>query len=410
VRPHGKVVERGVLPCSKVGAGGAAPVAEMPCMAAATRAEGSTRQARRIAFIRTHSLSRSRFVSFKDRHNKVLSPMFRALCHLGFSASVPLHSLHSLRHSRAAMSGLAAAPTAAPQPPLPVLPTATPAAPMSPELIMLQQMQCFVAELARKDLAASAEREAMRAEAQAASALALAACAERERKDLAASAERAKAAEDREAVWEAKTMALQHKLDLSEGAVRARSLYNACIRDIAKRAVDKRSALEKGRERPASSVESMILSGSTCPALNSYLAAVATVNNADPAEVLKQARGMYGALSDPLHSEQSMEQQLPVALFDRDKGEEALLAFAAVVRFSGRNPSLYAQSGRNVVLLLPAPPRSCTATAEEAQAAAEAGAAATTAGACPPQKFPVSVVILNAGHARVKVGNGDEKK
>jgi hypothetical protein len=56
VRPHGKVVERGALRCSEVGAeypwlGGAAPVAETPCIAAATRAEGSTRQAKRIAFI-----------------------------------------------------------------------------------------------------------------------------------------------------------------------------------------------------------------------------------------------------------------------------------------------------------------------------------------------------------------------
>jgi hypothetical protein len=121
---------------------------------------------------------------------------------------------------------------------------------------------------------------------------------------------------------------------------------------------------------------------------------------------------MYGMLSDPLHSEQSMEQQLPSALFVRDKGEEALIAFAAVVRFSGRNPSLYAQSGRNVVLLLPDPPRSCTTTAEEPQTAAETGsaAAAAEARARPPQKGPVSVVILDAERALVKAGNGDEEK
>ena len=67
VRPRGKVVERGVLCCSEVGAeyswlGGAAPVAEMPCMEAATRAlaEGSTRQARRIAFMGSSCASDSK--------------------------------------------------------------------------------------------------------------------------------------------------------------------------------------------------------------------------------------------------------------------------------------------------------------------------------------------------------------
>ena len=195
------------------------------------------------------------------------------------------------------MGGLAAAPTAAP-PPTPLPPAPTPA-PL--DAMFMQQMQFLVAELARKDLAASAEREAMRAEREsmraeresmraekktAASAererAALAASAERERAALAASAERAVAALDREAVWEAKTMALQHKLDLSEGAVRARSLYNVCIRDIAKRVADKSKAQQT---RTASGVESMLMNGSSCPALRDYNGAVASANGLDPAEV-----------------------------------------------------------------------------------------------------------------------------
>ena len=345
--------------------------------------------------------------------------MLNAFCH---SACTPLRSL---RHPHAAalwrlrsLSGLAAAPTAPPPPPLPALPapTAAPlAAPPSLELLLMQQMQSLMAELVRKDLAASAElarrdlassaeREAMRAEARAAS-------AERERKDLAASAEREKAAE---AVWEAKTMALQHKLDLSTGAVRARSLYNVCIRDIAKRVADKDKQL-LSRKPSATSVQAMLLSGPSCPALRAYLCAVATANSLDPAEVLLQASGMYGALSDPLHSEQGIQLQLPTALFDRDKGEEALIAFAAVVRFSGRNPSLYAQSGRSVMLALPTPPRSCTATAKEAQAAAAADTAAASAAAAAavakartPEKVFVSVGILDEGSVSPVEGKGVE--
>ena len=205
-------------------------------------------------------------------------------------------------------------------------------------------------------------------------------------------------------------MALQHKLDLSVGAVRARSLYNACIRDIAKRVADK-DKLQKARS--ASSVEAMLLNGPSCPALCAYIDAVARANNLDPKEVQQQSRGMYGSLSDPLHSEQSMEQQLPTALFDRDRGEEALAAFAAVVRFSGRNPALYAQSGRRVVLLLPTPPRSCTATAEEAQAAAAAGAAAAVARVRAPEMVHVSVGILDEGRGqpgRVAAGEGEEEE
>ena len=333
-----------------------------------------------------------------------LSPprkMLSALCHLGASACAPLRSL---RHPRAAaqcrlrpMSGLAAAPTgtAAPPPPLPALPAPTAAPPVAPpslEFMLMQQMQLLMAELTRKDLASNAEREAMRAEARAAS-------AERERKDLAASAEREKAADEKEAAWEAKTMVLQHKLDLSTGAVRARSLYNVCIRDIAKRvAMDKQL---QSRKPTATGVQTMLLTGPFCPALRAYICAVAVANNFDPAEVLRQANSMYGALSDPLHSEQDMQLQLPTALFDRDKGEEALIAFAAVVRFSGRNPSLYAQSGRTVVLVLPTPPRSCTATAKEARAAAAAGtaAAAAAAKARTPEKVLVSVGILDEGRA-----------
>ena len=162
-----------------------------------------------------------------------------------------------------------------------------------------QLVQLLVAELARKDQAASAERAAMRAEAmhavaQAARAQALAECAgrerydlalsaERERFDLAVSAERAKAAEHKEAMWVARIMALQHKLDLSEGAGRARSLFKACTRDIAKRV----------------GAAALLLSGPICPALCAYIDAVARANNLDPEEVMQQARCMYGARSDP---------------------------------------------------------------------------------------------------------------
>jgi hypothetical protein len=311
------------------------------------------------------------------------------------------------------MSGLAAA---APPDAAPPLPPALPAAPLSHELTAMgamhwqQLVQLLVAELARKDQAASAERAAMRAEAmhavaQAARAQALAECAgrerydlalsaERERFDLAVSAERAKAAEHKEAMWVARIMALQHKLDLSEGAGRARSLFKACTRDIAKRV----------------GAAALLLSGPICPALCAYIDAVARANNLDPEEVMQQARCMYGARSDPLHSEQSVQQLLYTARFDRDKGEEAFAAFVAVVRFSGRYPSLYAQSGRRVALVLPAPPHSCTAAAEEVQVAGAVAAAAAAARARAPKTVRVSVAIMDEGRRREQVEEEEEEE
>jgi len=251
--------------------------------------------------------------------------------------------------------------------------------------------EVLLAEYKRKDEAASAERAA----ASAAQEVLL---AEFKRKDEAASAERAAASAVQERLRESlqrkekaasaeREAHLRFKLDLSVGAVRARSLYERSLMDITHNLPAKSKALLIS----ASARQAKLLDGHICPALPSYIYAVARANGAKGDVVLAQARRLYDALSRPLHSVQNIDAPLPVALFDRDQGNEALLAFVAVVRFSGRNPALYVEGGQRKEIALPLPPQSCSDTIE----LGEAAAAAAAARAADAVVVPVAVNILD---------------
>ena len=212
---------------------------------------------------------------------------------------------------------------------------------------------------------------------------------ERERKDEEARLERERAAallrEQEAAVWKERLEVMQHELDMARGTVRARPLYEACIHAIFTRALaaqppDKAAAFATASSPSAK--QGKLIEGTGCPALRAYLSMVAEDNSASPADVLSRARKMYGALSAPLHGEDkdASTVTLPHELF----GDKAnLLAFAAVVRFAGRDPGLYLRGGVRYPLVLRAPPQSCAATEGEVRAAA-----------LPASPTPVSVELL----------------
>jgi hypothetical protein len=168
-----------------------------------------------------------------------------------------------------------------------------------------------------------------------------------------------------EAALVEKMAGLAHELDMARGAVRARALLEACLRHIA---VARQKLSAATVPTSPSGAATTLLDGSTYPALVAYLAASAAENGADTALVLARARKLYGALCGPLHEVTSGG--TPAELFaapERDR--EALIAFAALVRFAGRDPGLYTKDGARTRLVLRVPPSGLTTTAAALAAA-----------------------------------------
>lgn len=83
------------------------------------------------------------------------------------------------------------------------------------------------------------------------------------------------------------------------------------------------------------------------PGFVAYLSAAATDNGVGQEPVLKAAAGMYATLSTLAHGTDvggGGDTLLPVAIFE-SWGLEALVAYAATVRFAGRRLSLYLDNG-----------------------------------------------------------------
>ena len=168
-----------------------------------------------------------------------------------------------------------------------------------------------------------------------------------------------------EAALVEKMAGLAHELDMARGAVRARALLEACLRHIGG-ARQKLSAATVPTS--PSGAASTLLDGSTYPALVAYLGASATENGADAALVLARARKLYGALCGPMH--EVTAGGTPAELFAAPvRDREALIAFAVLVRFAGRDPGLYTKDGARTRLVLRVPPSGLHATPAELAAA-----------------------------------------
>ena len=107
---------------------------------------------------------------------------------------------------------------------------------------------------------------------------------------------------------------------------------------------------------------------SPCPGLQAYLTVAAEDNGLQPEQVLRHAKAMYVAMSQPLHAEDvgsTALVQLPADLFEL-MGKPTVVAYAALLRFSGRSLRLYLadDSSAPPVLLRPPPVLGCSATAE----------------------------------------------
>jgi hypothetical protein len=112
-----------------------------------------------------------------------------------------------------------------------------------------------------------------------------------------------------------------HALDAAQGKVSGLALYEASLETILRDC----HLLAAAGQAPPSAWQARLLDGNSQPALVAYLQVAARDNEA--ANVLAQARILHALL-----------RQGGSAL---DRG--ALIAFAAIVCFSGRDPSLYAR-------------------------------------------------------------------
>ena len=164
-----------------------------------------------------------------------------------------------------------------------------------------------------------------------------------------------------EAALVEKMAALAHELDMARGAVRARALLEACLRHISQ--ARQRLAATAVPTSP-SGAASALLDGSTYPALMAYMKASALANGADDAVVLARARKLHGSLSGPMR--EVTAGGTPAELLAAPaRDREALIAFAVLVRFAGRDPGLYAKSGARTQLVLRVPPSGLHATAAD---------------------------------------------
>jgi hypothetical protein len=116
-----------------------------------------------------------------------------------------------------------------------------------------------------------------------------------------------------------------HALDTAQGKVSGLALYEASLHTIL---CNRHLDAIAGRDAPPSAWQARLLDGTSCRALVAYLQVAARDNEA--ASVLAQARSLHALLCQQARGGGAL-----------DRG--GLIAFAAILCFSGRDPSLYAR-------------------------------------------------------------------
>lgn len=155
--------------------------------------------------------------------------------------------------------------------------------------------------------------------------------------------------------YEAEKFQLQRELDVSRGITNARALVEAAIRDIYKGTSTQTTTMCRNlfdETHPG------------CSGLKAYLTVAAIDNQENPNNLFEDAGKLWSLFSSPAHSQgPNANSMFPTALFTTN-GRSTMIAFAAVLRFSGRNIKLYDDtSGLNSgVVLRPIPLLKCEAT------------------------------------------------
>lgn len=163
---------------------------------------------------------------------------------------------------------------------------------------------------------------------------------------------------------EAREFQLKRELDIVRGVGDARSLLEACIRDLY-------ATFPSGKYTTVTKMFERILNTTDgCSGLTAYLKVAATDNQEDSGNLLKDAGKLWSVYSSPAHSQGPNGcVTLPTAMF-ATSGRATMIALAAILRFSGRNISLYNDilgqgSVSSGILLRPVPLSKCSATEAE---------------------------------------------
>lgn len=165
---------------------------------------------------------------------------------------------------------------------------------------------------------------------------------------------------------------LQLEIDVLGGLVTARVLLEKSIEKVW--LAGDGATTSNPVSRPSKKLEYLLSNFPSrkgrCQGLSAYLNIVADDNDEDRKLVLGEAQSLYATLSSPLHTLEAggEPEEIPVELFERKlKGNKAtLLAFVAILKFSGRDIKLY----QNLQLKVPNHlnlriPLGCAATEDE---------------------------------------------
>jgi len=146
----------------------------------------------------------------------------------------------------------------------------------------------------------------------------------------------------------------KHAADVARGVLDARGLFESALAEIVRRCESR----GRGPAPPTVSAQLEWLFGGKCPEFVAYVKAAAADNETSEKHVLKQARKLFGVLSERPHSgaigSAGAPVRMPADLFERS-GAPTLIAFAALVAFAGRDLRLYDFGGGDVAVKLRAP-------------------------------------------------------